>query len=91
VNFLITWLEPLIEWRSAFACILRVIYTSDILPHFPLLCSAIRNINMAPRISTDALYIVGLAHAYPQCSNGTQEFNDLITRLYPSHDKNPGY
>jgi hypothetical protein len=46
---------------------------------------------MARDMSTDALYVVGLAHAYPQYSLGTQEFNDLIIRLYPGVDKNLGY
>jgi hypothetical protein len=64
---------------------------SDILSRYSLLRSAIHDTDMARNISTDALYIVGLAHAYPQYSLGTQEFNDLIIRLYPGFHKNSGY
>jgi hypothetical protein len=64
---------------------------SDILSHCSLFRSSIHNTDMARDMSTDALYVVGLAHAYPQYSLGTQEFNDLIIRLYPGVYKNLGY
>jgi type III polyketide synthase len=41
--------------------------------------------------STNAIYVTGLAHAYPQHSLGPKEFEENIARLYPNHTTSPGY
>ncbi|KAF1355789.1 thiolase-like protein [Lizonia empirigonia] len=41
--------------------------------------------------STNAIYIAGLAHAYPKYSQTQEQFADLITRLCPEYITSPGF
>jgi hypothetical protein len=46
---------------------------------------------MVRNISNSAIYVTGLAHAYPPYSLNAQEFTELIARLYPGYSISPGY
>jgi type III polyketide synthase len=46
---------------------------------------------MVRSIDTKSMYITGLAHEYPSYSFGPEDFESLITRLYPDHATSLGY
>jgi hypothetical protein len=46
---------------------------------------------MVRNVSSSAIYITGLSHAYPPYSLDAQEFTELIARLYPGYSTSPGY
>jgi hypothetical protein len=73
--------------------------TSDLFFAKVYFCSAFINflhsfhtlsIDMVSATQHASLYITGIGHEYPSYSYGPQEFENVISRLYPQFETSPG-